>query len=101
IVEEDRPDNRMNDAYCDPLGRMWAGTMSMTHGREAGSLYRFDPDGTVTQMLTSVTTSNGLDWSLDGRLMYYVDTGTRRIDVFDFDMDAGVISNRRPFVEIP
>src|SRR5205823_5596507 len=65
IVEEDRPDNRMNDGYCDPRGRFWAGTMSMTHARESGALYRFDPDGTVTCMLTGVTTSNGIDWSPD------------------------------------
>lgn len=100
IVEEDRPDNRMNDGYCDPRGRFWAGTMSMSHAREAGSLYRLDPDGTVTRMLDGVTTSNGIDWSPDGRLMYYVDTGTARIDVFDFDPDEGAISRRRPLVAI-
>src|SRR5262249_32270311 len=74
IVEDDRPDNRMNDGYCDPRGRFWAGTMSMTHAREAGALYRIDPNGQVSCHVTGVTTSNGIDWSLDGRLMYYVDT---------------------------
>src|SRR4051812_31193452 len=39
VVESDLPDNRMNDGYCDPQGRFWAGTMSMTHQREAGALY--------------------------------------------------------------
>jgi sugar lactone lactonase YvrE len=100
IVEAPRKDNRMNDGYVDARGRFWAGTMSMTHEPEAGALYRLDPDGTVTQHLGGVTTSNGLDWSLDGRLLYYVDTGTRRIDVFDFDVDAGTIANRRPLVTI-
>jgi sugar lactone lactonase YvrE len=100
-VELDRPDNRMNDGYCDPKGRFWAGTMSMVHKREAGALYRFDPDHHVTCMVTDVTTSNGIDWSLDSRLVYYIDTGTRRIDVFDFDLDRGTISKRRPFVAIP
>lgn len=100
IVEDDRPDNRMNDGYCDARGRFWAGTMSMTHEREAGSLYRLDPDGHVTRMVHGVTTSNGIDWSPDQRLMYYVDTGTGRIDVFDFDVARGDIANRRPFVSI-
>jgi sugar lactone lactonase YvrE len=100
-VEADRPDNRMNDGYCDARGRFWAGTLSMTGEVEAGALYRLDPDGQVTRMLDRVTTSNGIDWSLDQRLVYYVDTGTRRIDVFDFDLDRGTISRRRPFVVLP
>jgi sugar lactone lactonase YvrE len=101
IVEADRQDNRMNDGYCDARGRFWAGTMSMTHQREAGALYRLDPDGTVTTQIDYVTTSNGIDWSLDGRQMYYVDTGTSRIDVFDFDVEHGVIARQRPLVTIP
>ena len=100
-VEADRPANRMNDGYCDARGRYWAGTLSMTREREAGALYRLDPDLRVTRMLDRVTTSNGIDWSPDQRLMYYVDTGTRRIDLFDFDLAGGLISNRRAFVEIP
>jgi sugar lactone lactonase YvrE len=100
IVEDDKPDNRMNDGYCDARGRFWAGTMSMKHERGEGALYRLDPAGQVTRMLRGVTTSNGIDWSLDNSLMYYVDTGTRRIDIFDFDLDNGDISNRRPLVAI-
>jgi sugar lactone lactonase YvrE len=34
-------------------------------------------------------------------LLYYVDTGTGRIDVFDFDAPAGTIAGRRPLVAIP
>lgn len=101
VVEEDRPDNRMNDGYCDPHGRFWAGTMSMSHEREAGSLYRLDPNGQVTLMFDGVTTSNGIDWSPDQRFMYYVDTGTGRIDIFDFDAASGEIRDRRPLVVVP
>jgi sugar lactone lactonase YvrE len=55
IVEADRDDNRMNDGYCDAEGRFWAGTMSMVHEREAGGLYRLDPNGAVTQHLSGVS----------------------------------------------
>jgi sugar lactone lactonase YvrE len=99
-VEDDLPGNRMNDGYCDARGRFWAGTMSTTHQAEAGALYRLEPNGRVTRMVDHVTTSNGIDWSPDQRLMYYVDTGTRRIDVFDFNLERGEIANRRPFVTI-
>jgi sugar lactone lactonase YvrE len=100
-VETETPENRMNDGYVDRAGRFWAGTMSMVKRRRAGSLYRLDPDGTVARKVTGVTTSNGLDWSLDGKLMYYVDTGVSRVDVFDFDETRGELSGRRPFVHVP
>jgi sugar lactone lactonase YvrE len=99
-VERDRPNNRMNDGACDAAGRFWAGTMSMNDAPGEGSLYRLDPDGRVHTMLRSVSISNGIDWSLDNRLMYYIDSPTRRIDVCDFDLPSGSLANRRPFVKI-
>jgi sugar lactone lactonase YvrE len=33
--------------------------------------------------------------------MYYIDTRRRRVDQFDFDIDTGAITNRRPFIQIP
>jgi sugar lactone lactonase YvrE len=96
-----RRDVRMNDGYVDAAGRFWAGTMSLQHQNDQGTLYRFDTDGTVHEMLAPVTTSNGIDWSPDNRLMYYIDTRTMRVDVFDFDLDQGTIAGRRPFVTFP
>jgi sugar lactone lactonase YvrE len=100
-AEEDRPQNRMNDGACDPAGRFWAGTMALDEGPQAGALYRLDADLTVHTMLTGVTISNGIGWSADGREMYYIDSPTRRIDAFDFDLGTGAIARRRPFTEIP
>jgi sugar lactone lactonase YvrE len=100
-VEADQAKNRMNDGNVDSRGRFWAGTMGMGGLRDRGALYRLDPDGSVTRILTGVSTSNGIDWSPDDRLMYYVDTPTGRVDCFDFDVEAGTVRNRRPFVSIP
>ena len=91
-VQSDRPDLRFNDGKCDPAGRFWAGTMALDHRAGAGSLYRLDPDLSVHRMVDGVAISNGIDWSLDGRTMYYVDTPTHRIDQFEFDPDTGGIS---------
>lgn len=104
-VEAGRADTRFNDGYVDGRGRFWAGTMSLVKEKAQGALYRLDGRGSdppqVTRMLEGVTTSNGIDWSDDGRRMYYVDTGTRRIDVFDVDPDSGAISGRATLVAIP
>jgi sugar lactone lactonase YvrE len=99
-VEKNVPRNRMNDGYVDARGRFWAGTMSMDGVRHQGALYCLSPDGSVSQHLTGVTTSNGIDWTADSTRMYYIDTGEPRIDLFDFDLDRGAIANRRPFVSI-
>jgi sugar lactone lactonase YvrE len=99
-VELDRPGQRMNDGACDAAGRFWAGTMCMQERPGLGALYRLDADGTVHTMVSGVGISNGIDWSLDGSLMYYVDTHTQRIDQFDFDLASGAIANRRPLVTI-
>jgi sugar lactone lactonase YvrE len=41
--------------------------------------------------------SNGLAFSPDGRAMYHTDTGTHRIDRYDFDPATGLASNPQPF----
>jgi len=102
-VEDDMPENRMNDGRCDSRGRFWAGTMSMARTPEAGSLYRLERtrDGyQVAPMLRGLTIANGLDWSPDDRRMYYIDTPTQRIDLCDFEAERGLISHRRAFAAI-
>ncbi len=99
-VEAENPVTRMNDGEIDPAGRFWAGTMGWGAEPNAGALYRLDPDGTVRQMIDGVTISNGLGWSPDGTIMYYVDTPTMRVDMFDFDVASGDIGHRREFVTI-
>ncbi len=100
-VEADRPANRMNDGKCDPAGRFWAGTMAYSGAPGAGSLYRLDPDLSVTVMLSGVTLSNGLGWSPDHQTMYYVDTATHGVDSFEFDLGTGAIAERRRLIDIP
>jgi len=99
-VEADRPNQRMNDGNVDPTGRFWAGTMALDETPGAGSLYRLDCDGSVRAMLGGVTISNGIDWSADRETMYYIDSPTRRIDMFEFDEATGAISNRRTLAPI-
>ena len=100
-VEADRPDLRFNDGKCDPQGRFLAGSMAYDKRAGAGALYRLDPDGSVEQLLDGVTISNGLAWTPDGGTLYYIDTPSRRIDVFDYDVATGRISGREPHISLP
>ncbi|HKS44537.1 MAG TPA: SMP-30/gluconolactonase/LRE family protein [Amycolatopsis sp.] len=93
------PGIRMNDGGCDPDGRFYCGSMAYDGRPGAGSLHRVDTEGSVTTVLTGVTISNGLAWSPDGTIAYYVDTPTRRIDAFDYQ--NGELTARRRVVRIP
>jgi len=94
------PALRTNDGGCDPLGGFVIGTMAYEETPAAGSVYRVGADHQVTQVLTGVSISNGLQWSADGSRVFYVDTPTRRVDIFDVDPLNGGWSRRRPHLWI-
>jgi sugar lactone lactonase YvrE len=100
-VEAEVPETMMNDGKCDPAGRFWAGTKDIEGHRPLGSLYRLDADHTVVSVLTGVTISNGLGWSRDHRSMYYIDSPSHGIDMFDFEVEDGSVSGRRRLVDLP
>jgi len=99
-IESELLGNRMNDAKCDPAGRLWAGSMAFDVASGAGAFYRIQPDLTVERMVSDVTESNGLDWSPDTKTMYYVDSMEYGLDAFDFDLETGRIGRRRRLVTI-
>lgn len=90
---------RMNEGSCDPDGRFYCGSMSRDKRPGAGTLYRLDPDLSVTVVLANVTISNGLEWTKDGSRAFYNDTATYSVSVFDYDSRAG-LTNRRVFVDL-
>jgi sugar lactone lactonase YvrE len=100
IAEVAPAGTRMNDAACDPQGRLWAGTMADDHHAGGGALYRLDWTGRTELMLDGLTISNGLGWSPDGGTMYLVDSGPRVIHAFAFDRDRGTISDERVLVTL-
>jgi sugar lactone lactonase YvrE len=104
-VEADAPSSgtamRSNDAKADPAGRLWLGTMAYDETPGAAALYRLDPgEPRPVRVLGGVTISNGLGWSPAGDLMYFADTPTGRVFVFDYDLATGELANRRTLVEI-
>ncbi|MEO7243257.1 MAG: SMP-30/gluconolactonase/LRE family protein [Variovorax sp.] len=96
--EGDRPGNRYNDGKCDRLGRLWIGTLDMGAAANRGSLFRVDADGSWKKMDAGFTVANGLGWSPDNRHMYFTDSARRTIYRYDFDLMAGSIANRAPFI---
>lgn len=87
------PEQRFNDGGCTVEGDFLCGTMASSAG---GALYRLRADLQVEMEFDGVTISNGLSPNPAGDRLYYVDTVTGRIDVFD--SQDGRLSGRRPWV---
>jgi len=94
--EPDKPDNRFNDGKCAPDGRFFAGTISLVKKTGDARLYRLDPDLTLHEAFGPVTNSNGIIWSADGKIVYYIDTP--RKEVLAFDYEDGHLRNMRGVV---
>ena len=92
--------NRFNDGKCDPRGRFLAGTMDLGESDPTGSLYSFDGKS-ITKLMGNVTISNGMAWSPDHKTFYYIDTPTRKVMSFDYDVETGAIADPRVAIHIP
>jgi sugar lactone lactonase YvrE len=92
--------NRFNDGKCDPAGRFLAGSMDHNEVEASGALYSYNGK-TVTTLLTGIRISNGLTWSPDHKTFYYIDTPTRQVTAFDYDLATGQIAEPRAAVRIP
>lgn len=97
-VEEDRPQNRLNDGFVAPDGSLWFGSMDDAEQVRTGALYRY-AGGRLEVMDDGYGVTNGPALSPDGQTLYHHDTLERRI--YAFDHDDGRISNKRLFGQTP
>ena len=100
-VEQEYPLHRFNDGKVDPKGRIWIGTLSTLFTEGAGSLYRVDQDLKPEKILDRLTISNGMAWTEDNQTFYFIDTPTRQIKAYKFDLETGEIEFERIAIEIP
>lgn len=80
-------DGRANDGRCDPLGRLWIGTVDRSGAHQAG-VFCVDDTGDVRRVRSGRALSNGIDWSPDGSKCYHVDSLHRTLDELTLDRDG-------------
>jgi sugar lactone lactonase YvrE len=90
--EHHLPENRFNDGKCDPAGRFWAGTMSISEAPCAGAVYVVEADLSISRKISGTTISNGMAWSPDQRMFYFIDSPTGRVVSYNYDKQSGEIS---------
>ncbi|TDO86480.1 sugar lactone lactonase YvrE [Halanaerobium saccharolyticum] len=98
--ESNTAQTRFNDGKCDQKGRFWVGTMDLEENRELGKLYCLDQDLNLEEKVKNVKISNGLAWSLDNKTMYYIDSPTKEVLAFDYDLETAEISNKRTIISL-
>ncbi|NXR08833.1 RGN protein, partial [Semnornis frantzii] len=104
-VDKDKTNTRFNDGKVDPAGRYFAGTMAeeirpAVLERHQGALYTLFSDHSVVKHFDQVDISNGLDWSLDHKTFFYIDSLSYSVDAFDYDLQTGKIGNRRSMYKL-
>ncbi|MBY6047130.1 SMP-30/gluconolactonase/LRE family protein [Vannielia litorea] len=98
--EPGMPETRLNDGKADRRGRFFAGSMDTGEDSPAGSLYRVDPDFSVTEVDEGIVCSNGPCFSPDDKTFYFQDTWSGEIWAYDYDIESGALSNRRTFAKV-
>lgn len=97
--EKGKLHNHFNDGKCDPSGRFWVGSITETQDWAGAALYKVDGSQSCMKVLDDITTSNGLAWSSDEKTFYYIDTMTYSVAAFDFEVDSGLLTNKRIVID--
>lgn len=103
--------NRLNEAKCDPSGRLWVGSMQSnlhvdgsmrTMDKDTGALYRIETNGSVKQFTEHCFgITNTMGWDLSRDRFYLADTLAQTIYMFDYNLDAGEVANQKVFAHTP
>ena len=88
-------ESRFNDGACDPAGRFLVGSMALDDREHDERLYRVDGAGSVAVVDDSLTLSNGLGWSPDGRTLHHVDSVPGIVWSRTYDPGTGAMGPRR------
>jgi sugar lactone lactonase YvrE len=100
--EAGQPLTRFNDGKVDRQGRFVVGSMVRDRDKREmalGTLYRLDPDRTLSVLDTGIQVSNGPCFSPDGATLYFSDSPRRKIFAYPYDTATGAVGERRTFID--
>lgn len=91
---------RYNDGILDSKGRILVGTTGyQCLAQNRNCLYSWDGKQSK-KLVTDTTISNGIDFSKDNKWMYFVDTPTRKVGRYFYDIETGEAEFDKYVIEI-
>jgi gluconolactonase len=90
--------NQPNDLCINKKDQLFASDPNWKES--TGQLWRIDPDGKTTLLISGMGTTNGIELSPDEKKLYVNESVQRKVWVFDVDK-KGDISNKKLFAEFP
>ncbi len=103
FLTQPEPNERMryNDGKLDAKGRFLFGTMGHLEEMPGkASLYSYD-GSTCKTLVEGVTISNGIGFSKQGNKMYFIDTPTKKVGLYHYDLELGEAKFEKYIMEIP
>ncbi len=90
---------RYNDGIEDPIGRFIIGTMGFPEVKEKiGKVFSYH-EGQFKTIIDNTTISNGLAFSLDNKLLYFIDTPTKKVARYSYDLRTGEVEFESNVIE--
>lgn len=95
-IDPDHEGNRCNDGKVDPSGVLFFGSMGDQSKFDLaktriGAFYRFSKDTGAVELKKDIGISNGLTWDVKRKKFYYIDSVTRDVKEFDYDVTTSEI----------
>jgi L-arabinonolactonase len=92
------PETQLADGKVDRAGRFVFGTSHRAMKEPRGGLYSLC-QGKLTELDGDIFLGNGPCWSPDSRTFYHADSLRHLIYAYDYDLETGAATNRRPFFD--
>jgi sugar lactone lactonase YvrE len=88
---------RVNEGKVDPFGRFVIGGMVVVGDDPVAEIYRVGPDGSIETLAAGFGTTNGFEWSDDGRTMFLTDTNVSTVFRGSYD-ETGPVGELVPYL---
>jgi sugar lactone lactonase YvrE len=99
LLDPPDPEVQLADGKVDRRGRFVFGTSHRAMKEPRGGLFSLGPDHRLTGLDDDIHLGNGPCWSPDDKTFYHADSLRHLIYVYDYDIESGGATNRRPFFD--